>query len=146
MRTGVQCIKWSIKVNKLSIICLISGLALGAAITRYYWPKIEQQTVVQEKVVTRADVRTVTRTIEVPGKREVITEIIDNSTVVADKRLKSTTYKQSDWILGAGAGVKSLNGDINYNLSINKRIIGPVFAGIYGRTDRELGLQLMLEF
>lgn len=132
---------------KVPLLAFVLGAIISAATVRYYWPRIAVKTEIKQQIVERNNIRTITKVVEKPtGEKETITEVIDNSTKTANSSQNHVQYKNSEWLLGASIGSKVLTIEPIYTLRIDRRIIGPIFAGAYGRTDGELGLSITMEF
>jgi len=128
------------------VVSFIAGAVIGIAVFAYY-RKPTEKVIKQTQVVEQVRVRTVTKTVQKPdGSKEIVQVIEDNSTKTAkgsstvEKRLKP------NWILGVSAGTRLSSFEPVYALETNRRLIGPVFAGAYGRTDGEFGFTIKLEF
>lgn len=131
-------------MRNLAITAVVS-LIVGAAACRYFWP-VETKIEVQERVLVRNDIRTVTRTItKLDGTQETVTERIDNSTTNSSRN-STTVINKSTYLVGASIGTKGLKLQPTYGINAAIRVLGPVFAGLYGRTDGEIGLTLAIEF
>lgn len=129
------------------VYALAIGLLVGAALSYYLFPQIETREVVKQEVVVQNRVRTVIRTVARPdGSSETTEERTDNSTSTAHSSAESTKYRTKNWNAAALATV-SLN-DLQpvYGLLVQRRILGPVFAGLTVRADGEFGLSLGMEF
>lgn len=119
---------------------------LGALLAWYLVPT-KTSTVVQERVVRKNDIRTVIKTVEKPGGvKETTTEIIDNTVLDASKSQKVIQASQAQYVLGLSAGTKLDDYKPVYGVHVGRRVIGPIFATIYGRTDAEFGLSVAIEF
>lgn len=128
-------------------ISSVVGVLIGAAATRYLWPRIEQKIQVQERVVTQTDVRTVIRTVTKPDGTKIEDKtVVDNSKSVGNKTVEKTTTKQPQYLVSAGAAYNLRSFEPEYSVSASKRILGPVFAGVTGNTTGSVGLVLTLEF
>jgi len=134
----------SLRVQLLILAAAIAGTAL---LTRYYFPAVESKVEVVEKEVVRTDVRTITKTISKPdGSTETVTETIDKSVAKSNKESTATTFKQPNYIVSIAAGSQLSKLDVNYGLQASVRVLGPFYAGAYGRADGEFGLLLSVEF
>jgi len=63
-----------------------------------------------------------------------------------NKQLIAQTTKKPQWNLGLSAGSQLREFGLIYGARVERRVLGPVFAGVYGRTDGEFGLSVALEF
>jgi len=76
-------------IKNVTILVLIVA-ALSAALTRYYFPKVEMKTQEITKEVIRNDIRTIVKEVTRPdGSKEVITETTDK-TVKREESKKET--------------------------------------------------------
>lgn len=125
---------------KLILSSFLAGLVAGAVAIWYFYPAPEQQT----RTITQNDVRTITRTVyKVDGSKTVYQETIDRS----KQQTESKKTAKPKYVLGITAGnrLEKLNQPI-YGLQGSVRVLGPVFAGAYGRTDGEFGALVQLQF
>lgn len=133
-------------MKKLLIAFTVGAMVAGAGVA-YWRPRIVTKVETVEKQVVKNNIQTVVRTVERPdGSREIIKTINDTSTRTEDKTSLKEVYKQSDWAVGLSAGTRLTDIDPVYALHVQRRIIGPIFAGAYGRTDGEVGLSVLVTF
>lgn len=133
-------------MRNYAIVALVSAV-IGAVLVYNLYPRVEVKTQVQEKIVVRNDIRTVTRLIERPdGTKESVTETVDNSEREASKSTTVVKNMRKDYLAGVGAGVQFKDLKPIYSATVARRMFGPAFAGAYGRTDGEFGLTFTLEF
>lgn len=138
-------------------IVAILLLLLAYAGGRYLQPaKIE--TVIQEKIVTKEvikkDVVTEIREIVKPdGTKETVTIIKDKTEIAKDTQKdlkvdKIIVNSKPNFKLAGLTGIDANpNGNtIIYGISVEKRIFGPVSAGIWGLTNKTGGLSVSVEF
>ena len=119
--------------------------ALGGWLTRTSMPIVK--TVVQEKEVLRTDTRTIVRTVKRPdGTIERVRESTDRSTSVLTANSTVTVAKQTQWLLSGGVSTPFSKLEAQYNGSVSKRVVGPIFAGLQGSTNGTIGLLLTMEF
>ncbi len=126
-------------------IVLITAVA-SASLALYLRPPLTK-TVEVSKDVLRTDIRTVIQHKESPnGTKETATTIIDNSqrTVQASKSTQIVTKR--DWLVGASIATDFGSFQPVYGVLVNRRILGPVFAGLIANTQSELGLVVSFEF
>jgi type II secretory pathway pseudopilin PulG len=136
----------------IGVILLVVGYGLG----RYVQPaKVVTKTQTVTQVVTQIQehVHTVTHTVVQPNGIKDITTVTDNnSTENKDSDTKSssstiTTYSKPQWRAQGLAGLNLSNVSTPiYGLGVERRILGPIFVGAYGKTNSEAGLSLSLEF
>jgi hypothetical protein len=125
---------------------LLVGIAIGAAFIWYAYPRTEVQVKTETKIVTEYKTKVVERWRKNPDgseerERTEETSGSSDSTKITDRKIN-----KSQWNLNVSAGAKLSDFTPIYGLQVGRRIVGPVFAGVYGRTDEELGLTIGLEF
>lgn len=131
----------------LALLLLVVGIVIG----RYTTP---------EKVVTKTVTEVKTVTVVQHDTQTVITEKPDGTktTVITDKSVDTTqkdktqetektveNYKPQ-WKVGVQLAPKNPQYEYFYGVEVERRILGPVFVGAFGNTDRTLGLIVGLEF
>jgi len=142
--------------KKIAIMVLVA-LGLGYAVGRYVQPasiKIVKEEVI--KIVDRInkDVVTIIEKITRPdGTVEEKTTIIDKTQYEhyqQQQTNESTTIvsQKAQWKVQGLAGIRidDFRGPQIYGVGIERRIIGPVFVGVWGNTDKQVGLSVGLEF
>jgi hypothetical protein len=131
--------------------------------------RVRVETVIQTVEVVKKDVRTVTRWEKNPDGRVIVTKTEEDKTETKNEadtatkaesvkvverekiveRLKIVESKRPDWLIGAQIGVKDvfapLNGTI-YGATIDRRIIGSAYLGVWANTSGAVGVGLRLEF
>lgn len=120
-----------------------------AALTRYYWPRIETKTVIQRQVVVKKDIRTVTRVVErKDGTKETIIDTVDRSTETKQSSKEVVALAKSQWLVAATA-VQDIDSRLlkpALGVHVQRRILGPFFAGVMANSRREMGLSIGAEF
>jgi hypothetical protein len=134
-------------------VLVVSGL--GYATGRYFQParvevKIEER--VKEVEVVKHDVRTVIKEVTRPdGTKEKETIIEDRSTETRDKESRRDTSKivsneKPQWKVSTQlTTTQGILGPV-YGATVERRVLGPIFAGAFGNTDKTFGLSVGLEF
>jgi hypothetical protein len=141
--------------TKYRIIGIILLIAIAFAVGRYLTPtKIvtKTNTITVNHDIIHDHVTTVVVTKELPnGEKDTTTTTTDN-TVVDDKTnanaSTSTTISnvKPQWKVQALAGLNGNNITVPvYGADIERRIIGPISAGLYGNSNKEVGLSISLE-
>ncbi len=122
------------------VYSLLFGLAIGAATVWYFYPRVEVRTEIEETV--RRDV--VTRIVERPdGGKETI--IIDRSKEHSTSVTEISPPKL--WLASVGASSgDNLSRDFKYSASVQRRVVGPFFAGLQADTEGSIGMLLTVEF
>lgn len=130
------------KKNLLLLLAgLIAGAALGISLKK---PQIKTEIV--EKEVVKTDVRTITKILERPdGTKETVIDTIDKSKASSSKSETMTKILQRDWLISAGAHIdyKLMP---EYSLLVQRRVLGPLFAGLQGSSTGKVGLLVGMEF
>ena len=121
---------------KYLLVALISAILTFKLLP----PKIEEKTVteVKERVITR------TRILERPdGTKETI---IDEKRDTDSKSLKVTTdgADTAIWLSQSLSG--EYKGETVYTLGVTKKLLGRLSGGLYGRSDKEVGVILSYSF
>lgn len=138
----------------IAIAILVVGAA-GYLGGRYLQPakvevKVEER--VKEVEVVKHDVRTVIREIERPdGTKEKETIIEDKTEEERNRESEKETSKivtnnKPQWKVGGQLTPKQGIAGPLYGLSVERRVLGPVFAGAFANTDKVVGLSVSVEF
>jgi len=123
----------------VAIVALIAGYTLKQPEV-----KIETKTVTQFQ--ERENVRTIIKERPDGTKETVI--IAKRDTLVKQKRSQIETRAiPKKWLVGASVG-SSLDAlpKPTYTISLQYKVLPGLFAGLYGRTDGEIGLGLSYSF
>lgn len=149
-------------IQKALIVLLLMGIA--GACGFYFAPgKVETKTVEVlkeiEKVVYRENRHVNTKIIETIKPDGTIvkeTYIVDETVVFVDKEkeverikeaMKIVETQKPQWKVSASTNILGKDKPLDvYQLSVDRRILGPIFVGIYGRTDKEFGAGVGIEF
>ena len=135
---------------KTWIISIVAVAALAYATGRYLQPaKVEIKEVEKIVEVIKRDVHTVIREVVRPdGSKEVVT-VIDDKTRETNKKESSKetiiTNIKPQWRVQGIADLTHLAAPV-YGVGIERRILGPVFAGAFVKANREYGVSVSLEF
>lgn len=129
---------------------------IGYGFGRYVQPAkvvVKTNTVTQTNDVIHDHIVTVTVTKTLPNGEKDTQTTTTNNTVINDKSTTSTqsstvtTYNKPQWKINAMAGLGTANlAQPIYGAQLERRIIGPIFAGAWGNSNREGGISLGLEF
>jgi ribosomal protein S7 len=137
-------------------------MALSAGTAYYFAPtKIETKTEVKEVEVVKETkkeqkhVNTKIVVTEYPdGRKTTETYIVDDSVVFVDKDVekqveivkeKKVENAKPQWNAKVSTSLYP-NFNSIYQVDVNRRILGPIFLGVYGRTDKEFGIGVGFEF
>ena len=140
------------------VILILVGVAIGFHI-RPYRLKLWKEVVTVEKIVkeevTKKDVKT-TITKNIDGTEVTVIEdktTIDSTTskdsATKSKESKTIENKKNDWHIAIDGRVKPFEGNFlspTYGASIDRRVLGPFWLGIYGSTDKSFGARLGMSF
>lgn len=126
--------------------------ALAATVTgllvHYYLPRIETKVVTKTETIVQNNVRTITRIVERPdGSKETTIDSTDKSTVDKTKSKTATKLVQKNWQISAQAlaSIKHLNAP-EYAINVQKRLLGPFYAGLLAADSGRVGISLGFEF
>lgn len=141
---------------KKEIIGGILLLVIGYAAGRYVQPAkvvTKTETVTKTNTVVQEHVHTVVQTVVKPNGEKVITKTTDNNSVEKNNTSSDssastvTTYSKPQWRAQGLVGLSTINLSSSiYGVGVERRILGPIFVGAYGKTNSEAGLSLSLEF
>ncbi len=138
---------------KTKIIISLSALLVSFAAGRFLTPekiKTEIRTIEVEKIVVKVEHKIITIHEKPDGSKET-TEIVDTNTnshtdSSSKDSLKEET-KSKSYVNISVLGASKFPLDTNplvYGLSIQKNVLGPITAGIFGLTDKTIGISLGL--
>ena len=138
---------------KYQIIGAILLLAIGYGAGRYVQPaKVVTKTQTVTNDVIHDHIHTVIHTVTQPNGTTDSTTVVDNNSTEESNTKSSsstvTTYNKPQWKAQVLAGLP-LNGQPLapiYGAGVERRIIGPISAGVWGNNNREAGLSVSLEF
>lgn len=141
---------------KVTILATLIAGVVGFAFARYSTPEkivVKTEEVVKEVIKEKRDVVIVKQMIERPdGTKETTerTEERTENTTRTDREARTETKvdnKKPDWMFAVTAGISAdRDAERTYGLSVQRRILGPVFLGAYGDTGKNVGISVGLEF
>lgn len=116
----------------LSAVLIIST----ALFIRQYMPREVTKTVTIEHTVTQTH-----EVIAPDGTRTI------DSTTHVDEQVKTVDSKNPvpNWFVTAGSGFSFYQNKQIYMLSVNRRIIGPIFIGASGSSEGSIGIHIGVE-
>lgn len=123
-------------LTKIGLFVLCIGIAFGTG--RYLTP-----VKVETKESVRTEVEYITRVIKAPDGT-VIKEKISKNTAQKDTQSK-TENKKPDYKASIIPQYNLNTNTIKYGASVEKRVLGPIFGGIYADTDKNIGVVISLE-
>lgn len=130
---------------KIASVTLLLGVALGAIVAKTYFPEVKE--VQTEKEIIKTDVKVVTRVVERPdGTKETIIESTDKTVKREDKTSSKTNRKQPDYKANVIVKYSFEDKKESYGALVETRLAGPLFLGVYGDTEKNVGVSVGLEF
>lgn len=154
--------------NKYKILGVALLLLVAYALGKYTQPAIVVTKVETHEVIKYVEKETKTKqnnkdiviveTRYPDGTVKKETHIVDKGTVVIDKSKEgssekdssSTTvvsYNKPQWKAAALLGITDYSLDNRvYGLEVERRILGPIFVGAWGLTNKTIGVSAGLEF
>ena len=139
---------------KTAALAIVGIALLSYATGRYMQPaKVVTKIVTETKeiVVVKNDVQTVTHEVDHPdGTVEKTTTTVDKSqeTIAKESRTdieQTKTNQKPQWLIGAQLTPQSGPLGPVYGAEVQRRIIGPIFVGAFGNTNRTVGLSVSIE-
>lgn len=137
-------------------VLLVVGVAVaGYAFGRYAQPakvEIKTETVIKEVTVEKKNVVTEIKEIKHPdGTTETDTKITDltntvNKNTSDSKSESTTTYSKPQWKVQALLSTQVSQFGPVYGIDVEKRILGPISAGVWGNVDKKFGASVSIEF
>jgi dsRNA-specific ribonuclease len=135
-----------IGMKSLAGIILVVA-ALSAAVTKFYFPSIEEKTQTVEKEVVKNNIVTVVKEVTRPdGTKEVITETVDKSTTKSSSKDTVVKYDVTSKYIFGGGVISNFKDKPEYEVSAGMRVFGPVFGQIKYQTNGYVGANLLIEF
>lgn len=135
-------------INLTTLAGIILGVAiLSAALTKFYFPNVQQKTEIVEKEVVRTDVVTVTKEVtKTDGTKETVTTVVDKSVKKVDtKETQVVLDSKSKYIFGGGI-LSNFKDKPDYEVSAGMRVFGPVFGQLKYQTNGYVGANILIEF
>lgn len=136
---------------RLYVLIGLLLIVIGYAVGYYTLPeKVITKTVTETKTITVVQHDTKTITVIKPDGTKVIT-VVDKSvdTTKEDQKQSNTKIVENgkpQWKVGVDLTPRNPQLGHFYGARVDRRILGPVFVGAFGNTDRTLGLSLGVEF
>lgn len=121
------------------------GALIGAIVVWYAFPRTKVEVRTETKVVTEYKTRIVEKWTKAPDGTETGERITDEIGTQASET-RTEIAKQHNWFLGLSAGLQLHETTPIYGLHLERRILGPFFAGLYAKTNKEAGVSLGMEF
>ena len=139
---------------KNTLVILVVA-ATGYGFGRYVQPaKVTVKTEIITKEVEHKQNNIITDTKEIKkpdGTIEIDTTTEDKSvtnttTNIDQKTVQSVENLKPQWKISGTAGFRVNRVGAVYGVLVERRIIGPIFVGLYGNDDKQGGLTIGLEF
>jgi hypothetical protein len=122
---------------KIGVVFLLIGLAF--AYGRYSAPKS-----VETKEVIKKETEYITREIKQPDGT-VIKEVI-NRDLTQKATDNKVVYQKPQYKVNIIPQYNFDSNKVTYGASVEKRISGPIFVGIYANTEKAIGVSVGIEF
>lgn len=123
-----------------------AGAILGALVIWYFFPRYEVQVRTETKVVTEYKTKVVERWRKNPDGSEERERTEESSGNSEASKIADTKVAKHNWTAGISAGLSTTVNSPIYGVRLERRIVGPIFAGAYATTNKEAGVSLGLEF
>ena len=133
---------------------LLVGLG-GYGAGRYMTPakiQVKTEIITKEVEVTKKDVKIIEHEIKRPDGTIDKTTTTEDKTVVSDSRDSKSKASEvvvgvkPQWKVQALTTFKPTSFSYLYGISVERRILGPVFVGVHANTDKNVGISLSFEF
>lgn len=146
------------KVTVVFVLCLAS-FGFGRFLTPIKTvTKIEEKTVEIVKEINKTTKNTQVHIIETTyedGRKVKETFIVNKDTIVVEKEKVKEVEKivtkivengKAQWQVGVTTGLNLNERKQDYGVQIERRVLGNIWAGAYGKTDKDIGVTLKMEF
>lgn len=131
---------------QVKIVSYLVAVLVGAGAAYYFMP---QQIKIEEKVVTRDVIKTVTKEVVKIQRPDGTIETIEREVVKdEDKKKQASVVKTKPAKKNWGVGVKYdlFRPDSVYTLEVHRRIVSDLYVSAYGRTDSTVGIGVTFFF
>lgn len=112
----------------VAIACLLSAI-VSAAVTEFYFPKIQTKVVETEHETVKNNVVTVIRTVTKNGETDSTTTITDHTQKSESDSKVAIIAKPADWMASGLYTIDIHNSKPIYGVDIKYRLFGPLFLG-----------------
>lgn len=134
-------------MNKHIVVAVVG---IAALIGAYLYGKSQAETITEvkevEKIVEKRDVVTeIVEIIRPDGTKETVT-VIQDKTVIDKLKETETKAGKNNWFVAAGLGYNVNNFERTYQIDVNRRVLGDIFVGVYGSTNKDIGVKVGFEF
>lgn len=134
------------ELKTVGLIVLATAI-MSAVVTKYYFPKIQTQTVEVEKEVVKNHIITIVKnTKNSDGSETTETRTEDTSTKRSTDTKSTTVLASKDWVVSGSAQTKFDSLQPIYGVQVQRRILGPFYVGAMANTDHSAGLSIGFEF
>ncbi len=132
---------------KLDIRITLLFVLLSALVTFYFTNNQKTRTETIEKEVIKNNVVTVTREIvNKDGSKTIETVVTDKTQTNATKKETKVIVAMPKYLLNGGYGKDLSNNKDIYTVSVQKRVLPSVLAGVSVNTEKQIGLVIGVEF
>ncbi len=148
-------------LQKGLLLLVLLAAAFGAG--RFFTPvktitKVEERTIEVIKEVAKTTKNTQIHIIETTyedGRKVKETFIVNKDTIVLEKEKVKEVEKvvtkivengKAQWQVGLTTGLNLDQRKQDYGIQVERRVFGNIWAGAYGKTDKDLGVTLKMEF
>lgn len=132
---------------KYTLILVAVTSVISAGVTRYFFARTEIQTVEVQKEVVKNNIQTIIKTVEKPDGTKETTETIEDKSVTNESTMEKTVQSNPpQWMVDVGSRVSFSDKVLLYDVQVQRRILGPFFAGVKASTDKSVGVSIGMEF
>jgi len=126
---------------KTVVLVGVVGMLCGAYIEKQFdgSAKLSDETTINKDIIT-----IIKKKKNKDGSTETDTKIVDKSKE-KEKVVQVAPAKAPDWFISAGIGLSKDMSKV-YVGSVNRRILGPVYIGVWGTTQQSAGASIALQF
>ena len=126
------------------ILSHLIAIIIGAGVFYYFDSNVHE---IEQQVIYKDRTRTIVKevTTEKPDGTKVTERIIDRKEKTDTTASKSESKPvKPDW--GVGVKYDLFTGNPAWTVEVNRRIIGNIYGGVYGRTDGIVGAGVTIFF
>lgn len=126
------------------ILCLIPVLALGAFLGYKYSPKSSSTNTAQQSNNIVTVIRTVKQKDGSTERTKTVTDKSEHKSTIVLAPVKAMSSYMVQ--VGALSGPDFALQKPTYSITVSKRIVGPIWAGVVADTSKRVGAMIALEF
>lgn len=124
-------------------LIFLSAIAVSYSVGRYLQP---EKVVVKEVEVIKRDVKTVVKTIKQPDGTIIRERTTEDKTQTNKSNETVVTNQGSKVRINAIAGWSFEHKKEIYGLMVQKDILGPISVGVFGMSDKTIGVTVGISF